>query len=368
MPGLMSVIGIAVLVLVGAAGSASAGPATTSSWQISKVLSDPSGYAGLASVDAVSASDAWAGGQADQMPYVMHWDGRSWVNLTPRNASFHTPNTSIDAIGATGQNNAWALVDSVTDGYAMGWNGSSWRKFSFHRYLIAIGIDVLSARNVWAFGINGDWTPFCMRFDGSRWRPVAMPAVPYAVSKPSAAGIWAAGPTVSSSVNSSGPPRDVLLRWTGKSWWSVKFPPLGMTRNQEFLPNGMLAVSARDVWVTGDVQPIAGGGRWRHELLHWDGGGWHVYPSAVTLGNIAPDGSGGLWIGEFLNLPTTPGGFAHFTKGRWQSTPAPVPPSADPNQVPLVSDLALIPGSHRLWAVGLVAAYGFQAVIYKYGT
>ena len=141
-----------------------------------------------------------------------------------------------------------------------------------------------------------------------------------------------------------------------------------MTRKQEFLPNGMLTVSTRNVWVTGDVQPIAGGAGWRHKLLHWDGHGWHVYPSAVSLGPVAPDGSGGLWISEQLNLPTTPGGFAHFTKGRWQSIPALVPPSSDPNQVPLVSDLALIPGSHRLWAVGLVTAYGFQAVIYKYGT
>jgi hypothetical protein len=357
----LAIAGLAVSVIV--SGPALAVPAPV--WTISQVLASPTGQANLTAVAATSHTNAWAGGSAGSYPYVERWNGQSWVDMTPSAAGFRTPGTQVAAIGSTGQADTWAVVSSATDGYAMGWNGAAWRKFSFHEYLTMTGIGVFSPRNVWAFGETGNSGPFARHYDGSRWRKVAMPAVPFAVSAPGPRQIWAVGPLTSTYLTTK-PPRDVLMRWTGKAWSTVRLPGLGMTRTEQFIPTGMLAAGRNDIWVTGDIWRFPTGPLLQHKLLNWSGGKWHSYTAPASLGSIASDGTGGLWAAEIPGMPA-PGAFAHFTRGTWQAVLAPLPPSPNPNEVAAVEALARVPGTTSLWAVGALATDGWDGIAYGYG-
>jgi hypothetical protein len=112
----------------------------------------------------------------------------------------------------------------------------------------------------------------------------------------------------------------------------------------------MLAAGRNDIWVTGDIWRFPTGLLLQRKLLNWSGGEWHSYTAPASLGSIATDGTGGLWAAEIPGMPT-PGTFAHFTRGTWQTILAPLPPSPNPNQVTAVQALTRVLGTSSLWAV-----------------
>jgi hypothetical protein len=362
-----AVCGLTCLSLLPGGSPAQASAATPAqSWQIVADLPQPSGIGQLGDVVALGPGNAWASG-TNGTPLIEHWTGASWQDVTPTGAQFQTPGDSADAIGATSSTNVWAMVGSVTNGYAMRWNGSSWTKYSFHQYLTDCGIAVESRKDVWVFASTGSFGPFARRFNGHRWIKFTLPATPLAESSVSWNDIYAVGPTVASAGGSSfGPARDVLMRWNGKAWSSVKFPGLRMTKAEQFAPVGVVATRTDGVWITGDVQRASGGGQvLRHRLLHWTGKRWQVFGSPVSLGLITTDGAGGLWMTDLTT--GAPESFVHFGGGAWQLTAVPLPPSPVPAPAALMSSITVIPGTTSVWAVGTFVTDGYDAIIDRYG-
>lgn len=358
-------VGLAGLAFV-MANPAAAGPAP--SWQTSGILgATPGSVTEVDSVVANSPSDAWAGGARDYYPMIQHWNGTTWTDVTPAGSAFRTFQGRANVIGSSSPANTWALVSHAKNGYAMRWNGKDWTKFSFGQYLMWTGIAVFSPTNVWAFANNGHYTPFARHYNGKTWRSVAMPGLPFAASALSPKNIWAAGPsTTTYSTNPSGPYRDLLMNWNGKAWTSVKLPGLGMTQAEHFAPVAVLAISSTSVWVTGDIRKVVNDLSVRPELLHWDGRAWQAYAPPGSLGAIASDGTGGLWIVEY-NLLTTSTAFAHYSAGQWQVVPSPLPASPAPGTSAFVQDIAQVPGTSSLWAAGVLFDPYTEGVIYRYG-
>jgi len=349
--------------------SSSATRAAAASWQLSADLPGQGGIGQLSDVVATRPDDAWAGGESGYLPLIEHWNGASWTNVSPTTARFHTRNDEVDAIGASSPSNVWGLVTSPTNGYAMRWNGSSWIKYGFRGYLIMYGVAVESRKNVWAFGMTGSYRPFVRHFNGSRWSYVAMPGVPQGVSALAWNDIYAMGPTTSSFCETCyGPARDTLMQWNGKSWRSLKFPSLNMNRKQVFAPIGIVATKTGGVWITGDVQHARNAQPLKHELLHWTGKRWQVFASPVSLGPVTSDGSGGLWMTDVSYNPGPPESFVHFSHGTFTLTTVPLPPTSAPSPEVGMSGIGLVPGTTSVWAVGFLAAYGFDSVIYRYGS
>ncbi len=130
---------------------------------------------------ATGPNNAWAGGQSGYLPLIEYWNGSSWTNVTPTSARFHTPNDGSTPSApprrqclGTGQQCHQRLRDAL--------ERVGWVKYGFRGYLIMYGLAVESRKNVWAFGMTGDYRPFVRHFNGSRWSAVAMPGVPMAAS------------------------------------------------------------------------------------------------------------------------------------------------------------------------------------------
>jgi hypothetical protein len=339
--------------------------ATDSSWQLVADQPQPSGIGQLVTVFATSRDNAWVGGTSGYLPFIEHWNGSEWSNVTPTGDVFQTANTRVDGIGASSGTNVWAIVDSGTNGYAVRWNGTDWTKYSFHQYLTDDSIAVESRENVWVFGLGGSG-PFARHFNGTRWRAVTLPAVPMASAAVGANDIYAVGPTTASFTNSLGSASDVLMHWNGTSWRSIRLPRLKLTKTELFAPAGIAATRASGVWITGDVRRSTGAEQiLHHNLLHWTGKTWRVYSSPVSLGAVAPDGSGGVWMTDFTS--GSPESFVHFTAGKFELTTVPVPSSPVPGAAVLMSGIGRIPGTTSVWAVGSFATEGYDAVIYRYG-
>ena len=116
----------------------------------------------LFAVRAASSSNAWAAGDFDtgtgRHTLVLHWNGRSWRQMTTPNPS--SSDNELTGIAATSASSAWA-VGRYTKGSAaltlvLHWNGSSWQHVttpnlsSSDNELFAVG--ATSASNVWAVG------------------------------------------------------------------------------------------------------------------------------------------------------------------------------------------------------------------------
>lgn len=365
--GLMAAPGVASA--QSAAHQLAAAATTSPSWQLVADQPQPSGVGQLVSVFAKGPNSAWAGGASGYQPLIEHWNGTTWTNVTPTGRAFRTNGTTVDGIGASSAANVWGMVESATNGYAMRFNGTSWTKYSFHRYLTDTGIAVESRKNVWAFGMDGDYRPFVRHFNGTRWSYVRVPAVPLAESSAAWNDIDAVGPTTSSFCDSCiGTARDVLMHWNGKAWRSVKLPGLSMTKKEYFTPNGIVATRTGGAWITGDVEGTANSQVRRHRLLHWTGKTWKVYSSPVWLGPVTTDGHRGLWMTDITLTASTPTSFVHFADGKFTLTTVPLPPSPVAEPSATMSGITLIPGTTSAWAVGEFLTDGTDAIIYRYSS
>ena len=218
-------------------------------------------------------------------------------------------------------------------------------------------------------GANLGFGPaWVLHYNGSTWSPVTVPATPVWASSVSGTDIWALGPSAA-TVNK---PTQVIVavHWNGSSWRTLALPKLTPVGGQPWVPDGIAALSADQVWVeeTVAVNPGSGTAPPGVTLLHWNGTAWavaardlkHNYSSGLT-----PDGQGGFWLTSgSLNQPVTD--IVHYTSGQWTRQPAPTVPGSTGE----AGDLTLIPGTASVWGTGALTATGSettQADIIKYG-
>lgn len=139
---------------------------------------------GLAGLTVVSATNAWAVGDAT----ICHYNGFAWTEVPspqPR-GEFSEFSYPLEDVSAAAPNDVWAVGARVIDaGYevewaalAEHWNGSSWALtpvFAQPEGQILLGVDALAANDVWAVG-NDDYGATIVHWNGSEWTHVPTPA------------------------------------------------------------------------------------------------------------------------------------------------------------------------------------------------
>jgi hypothetical protein len=360
------------------AATAPANAARSPGWRIVQTLGSTTGQSSADSIDAISASDAWAAasvGGTSGAPSLLveRWSGTAWRTVP-----------GAGKLAGTGFNSAVVTADSATDAwvfaqttqsaadvtYALRWHHGHWARSKFAPWQLVTSAAALSPTDVWAFGLNisGPTVSFAKRYNGRSWSSVSEPNTAEGVSATGPDDIWTVGEKLTKKGAISLPIRNELSRWTGSSWHSIPFPRVTLPSKVAINNPQVLALGTSNVWViTGlsEGQGVYPGGL----LLHWNGAKWRrvYWPySSQTPVSIASDGHGGFWIESLANISD----IDHYSRGKWTKTVGPMG-SASGVQLSLLS---WVPGTQSVWAGGgllyptsMAGEFTTQGVIEKYG-
>lgn len=347
-------LGVAVATFAaGVTTIAAAQAAPTTGWRIvfSHHYGSPAASQGFLAVTAPGKAAAWAvggaggnGNPATGFPVAARWNNGTWRAARLPAGLLGT----LGAVSADSAKDAWTV--SVFTGYALHWNGTKWsvaRKWPepgpLPRELT--GVTALSPANVWVFGGPGaDPGLGTWHFNGHSWQHITSAPANGIVkaSALSATNMWAIG--------SASSPQDSIVHYTG-TWHKVSATALS---GLQF--SAISAVSAHDVWAVGTLQTNG----FRPRLVHMTSRGWTRMnlPWFVDPIDVAPDGSGGLWITASNN--TAMFAIHRSATGRWSRI------TIGPNSE--LIRIALIPGTTSLWGAGAVkTTTGVNAAVWAHG-
>jgi hypothetical protein len=354
--------------------------AATTGWRISATYAVPASSTILTSVDAVSSGDAWAVGftaknatTAPPATVIRHWTGKSWISVTlpARVARAWARQSALFSVVGASPRDVW-IFGSLAGGY-LRLNGRQWSTGTLPGSNAAAGAfvqvnvtRVFSATNVWVFGgkitgAQGTTSPYAAHYNGHTWTAQIVPGTSAitAASAVSSSNIWAlegsAGPL---SFGSASPAQPLVVRWTPKSGWHqpASQPTLGAGGTLSSIttePGGAVIAGGSASNTAMGTTPLA---------ADWAGGKWIVasLPVSATaakweLGVLSPDGSGGAWaFAEATNRNTEQ--LWHLHGGTWSR----VAPGFGTRPWLLLA-LALVPGTHSVWAVGAIQHAGTAA-------
>jgi hypothetical protein len=371
--------------------------AATTGWRIETTVAVRGSETLFAGVAASSPADAWATGfsakdkgTSSPKPLIRHWTGKAWRSVTlPAKVARAWANVApVDAlVGAASARSVW-VFGSFTGSY-LRLSGSRWSLGQLPgvseksgALVLIDAVKVINGTNVWAFGerdsVSGSQevsAPYAAHYNGHKWAKVTVPGTGAitAVAAVSSSDIWAVESGESSSVLSSAaansglvrspaarlaaaapaaaPP--VVLQWTPSAGWhkAAQQPTLAVTD----LLVSAVAEPGGEVWFGGSADNSAKGAS--PLTAEWNGTSWAVtdLPGKASsadwqLASMAPDGTGGIWAlaaNEITGAEriwhlhgTTWSQFSPaFGKRRW-----------------ILEALALVPGTHSVWAVGTVRA------------
>jgi hypothetical protein len=351
--------------------------ATVHGWQISKVYGigaqnyDPSWPGGLAVPRTNAAWMIWGGctwpcDSNQNVAVVEHWNGRKWAAVPAR--ELHGMSPAIVTAGSASDAWLFGLFPKGRYSGALHWNGNSWSKRSVPDWLIRINgsgtADIypadFSPSDLWVFslgGYAGEKTAFAARYENGRWTKSYLPDIPDSAAAVSGKDIWVTG----HAFNLKGP--EVLMHWNGRRWGASPFPRQRVAGT----PVSLTAIGPHDLWAA--WLPAKAGSA--ETLLHWNGTSWAKvdFRTGDSGYLFAGDGHGGLWV--YGNLPGRSGKerFFHLSSsGRWTTWAIPLRKGQSQGNV---DELALLPGTTSLWAVGNVYSPGGgneqnRAVIWRY--
>jgi hypothetical protein len=274
---------------------------------------------------------------------VKHWNGRRWTSVPAGELDGLSPGI----VAASSASDAWLFQSDPAA--ALHWNGASWTKRTVPAWaFVNFGLGGaylyaadLGAGNVWVFD-QADYSAsrkaaYAARYHDGRWTKSYLPALPYEVTGVSRNDIWASG------ITKDGQGRAVLMHWNGHRWSAVDFP----RRTAPGEPNGLAVTSPNSVWLSW-VPAKSGAAQY---VLHWTSRGWAKVnlPSGDNNLSLAGDGHGGLWATAVGPGRKQAKLFLHWTAGHWSTSHVPDAPGM---QMGGVAELALIPGTRSLWAIG----------------
>jgi hypothetical protein len=252
----------------------------------------------LLSVSASSATDAWAVGMSvlgkhDDGTLIEHWNGTAWsVNSSLVVTGYTAELTGVVDLSAT---NAWA-VGEANSPLLEHWNGSTWSQVAIPDPDFTPGandsISASSASDIWVVGstlntATDELVPEALHFNGSAWSVVAMPQAGTntstigAVTDISATNAWAVGEDIGATSAVGG--STLIEHWNGTAWSIVSSPTPGADP-------GLTGVAARgpdDVYAVGDNLPSINGGTVQGMILRWNGSTWSV-DTDPTAGSYSP--------------------------------------------------------------------------------
>ena len=180
------------------------------SWKIVPSPSSPDSADVLQSVSVVSAKDIWSvgtvlGGYPNSYPEIEHWNGSQWSLVPPPNSG---PTSGLNSVEAISTSNVWAVGTANNQTLVEHYNGSSWSIVSSPNvgtgYNDLNSVTVVSANNIWAVGYyvnssNIDQT-LIEQWNGTSWNIVQSPNVGTGNSLlngvsavPTTSQVWAVG-------------------------------------------------------------------------------------------------------------------------------------------------------------------------------
>jgi hypothetical protein len=167
------------------------------------------GSASLASVHALSATDAWAVGTIDvgfgvSETLIEHWDGLAWT-IVPSPSVVGVDNALNDVV-VLAPDDAWAVggrsklfVESKPS--ILHWNGTEWAPIQGPAATVSLdSIAAVTTDDIWTVGGGFEWRTLIEHWDGSRWRrdrsPHPQRITLHAATALSSADIWAVGASI----------------------------------------------------------------------------------------------------------------------------------------------------------------------------
>jgi hypothetical protein len=254
-------------------------------WSIIRTAPVPAGDdVRLFGVAFSSASDGWAVGADENLAtgngtsVIEHFNGTSWTRLpSPAGEPFRARLASVAAVSAT---NAWAVGAGGSAPLIEHWNGSTWSIVTGATGSARLfGITAPSASNIWVVGETGTRavSPVIEHFDGTAWHLVAQPVNTYdsylaSVSAAAPNDIWAIGGQI------GGTSAPILIEhYNGTAWTEVPDPALPPNVAYSGGLRAVTALGPGDVWTVGAA--IANSTTSQTLALHFDGTNWQVISS-----------------------------------------------------------------------------------------
>ena len=226
-----------------------------------KLVAGASNGAQLTGVAAISANDIWAVGTiGTYAPIIEHWNGTQWSVVPNPNSD-----TSMYAVTAISANDVWAvgytLYHDRKSALIEHWDGKRWSLVFNPRPPYSClpefaGVVALSTKNVWAVG--SDWgncydsPPYSLteNWNGTQWNFVHSPdgqgtltGQLNGVAAASANNIWAVGGLYDQQQAST-------YHWDGTRWKNIANPILPYSQL-----SGVAATSTGDFWAVGTYSP-----------------------------------------------------------------------------------------------------------------
>jgi hypothetical protein len=351
-----------LVLLLAAAGLAVAAPAAgaaqASPWQVS--LNVQSSGETLYAVDALSATDAWAGGETNASQTAFeHWNGTIWkaVKAAPVGSATYA---QADGIKVLPGGEVWA-VGGAEAGTFSGYqgvaehsaNGKTFTAQGLPAYSWLNAIDGTSSSNLWAGGSDQNLQPMIAHWNGTTWTTTyqlggSSGGQILSIDAISATNVWAIGNTYTQKAT-----RPLAVHWDGKTWTRVKLPGVGTWA----IEGGIGSSSATNVWTAGwtsgdqvacvacaEMVDTLSGGAFKPRTL----------PAATTheqLAGVATTGPanvwtvGSLWSANYRSLTNL---LEHWNGNTWTRFGAPNVGSDDQ-----MAAITTVPGAgNSFWAVG----------------
>jgi hypothetical protein len=330
----------------GTATAWAAPPWCPQTWRLGEV-SERSGNDFLSDLVATGPASAWAVGATvtggSDRPLVRHWNGAEWTDVSTPDL----PDTSLGTVDASSDQNVWAFGGQWTEngrrGKALHWNGTVWTASDVGSNFSVTDADVVGTGDVWIAGRGLEGETPLRHWNGRSWAEVAAPGEVWSLHMTSGTQGWAVG------MNDL---RGSVLRWDGSTWRSVPIPAHTVPEGGTFGLASVLALSPTNVWAVGAiVWPVENREESEPVALRWDGTRWtkvDVPGTGFGLGGLAPDGCGGVWMRTYQG-----GELLHYRAGRW--TKAELPNVAETDLVG--AQLANVPGTAKMLGVGVVSRW-----------
>jgi hypothetical protein len=282
----------------------------------------------LDGVFCTTAANCWAVGgvfaKGALLNLVLHWTGKKWFKITVPSpgGTAAGERSELTAVRCTAARDCWAVGDSqgsrhVDRNQALHWKGKDWLVVPTPSpgaaYNALADVACTSGSSCWAVGVDGPVVPAIavtgnagpdigkffelnevLHWNGTKWAVVAAPnpggtgrnAVNalQSVRCASAADCWAAG--FDGAYGNAEVLRNQMLHWNGRKWAKVAVPsPAGTKPSQINELFGLSCTSSTNCWTAGSYGSFNSGGRFRNEVLRWNGRKW------FKVSVINPDGT-----------------------------------------------------------------------------
>lgn len=238
----------------------------------------------LNAVIDLSPSNAWALGETKQSgyrsgtPLILRWNGASWQSVAPPSGT----TGKLLAAAASSPTDLWAVGDdNQGHGLVLHSTGAAWARIPVPQFASSTrlnGVRAFSPRDVWVVGGVGSADTLVLHWNGATWTRIASPNpdpfvnVLHAVDlAPNA--LFAVGQQARSKTSTGVPPgtRTLALRWDGTRWNPVATPNVG----DEDTLRGVVPNAGGGVTAVGYYQDVKTGAL-RTLAERWNGTSWVV--------------------------------------------------------------------------------------------